>query len=512
MRQPACECATVLLAASCAVFPLAAQVSPPAPPLDLLYAAASNDERSARVALNQLGKQWRDAYTPMIIDMARLLRPAPRSSGVGAGVETAGPPSTAFSPDRETPDATSPSLGESGAEAGPRVTRESLIRSRLIGFLEKHTGKRFDLFLTGWRRWMWTLPDEPHPDYARFKGAVYGRIDPRMRRFFPPDAKSLIRLDEIDWGGVTVNGIPPLYYPKVLRAKEATFLRDGHLVFGVVINGEARAYPKRILAWHEMAIDRVGGTEVTVVYCTLCGTVIPYDSVVAGRLRRFGTSGLLYRSNKLMFDEETMSLWSTLEGTPVVGALVDAGLHLTSHPAVTTTWGEWRTEHPDTTVLSLDTGHTRDYSEGAAYRDYFSHDRLYFQVSRTDTRLKNKTEVLVLQVKPAASGDAQPVAIVAAFLKKTPAFHFEASGRRLLVVTSRAGANRVYALGSHDVVFQSTSPAKELIDTAGRRWKQTESALELQGAEPASLPRYVAQRAFWFGWYAQYPQTLLLGR
>jgi Protein of unknown function (DUF3179) len=77
---------------------------------------------------------------------------------------------------------------------------------------------------------------------------------------------------------------------------------------------------------------------------------------------------------------------------------------MTSHTAVTTTWGEWRAEHPDTTVLSLDTGHERDYSEGAAYRDYFGNDRLYFQVSKMDTRLKNKAEVLVLRIAPAAGG------------------------------------------------------------------------------------------------------------
>lgn len=215
---------------------------------------------------------------------------------------------------------------------------------------------------------MWSRPYEPHPDYARFKGMVYGGgIDPRMQRFFPPNAKSVIRLDEIDWGGVVVNGIPLLRYPKVLAAAEARYLRDGNLVFGVVVNGEARAYPKRVLAWHEMAIDTLGGVEITVVYCTLCGTVIPYDSVVGGRRRGFGTSGLLYRSNKLMFDEDTMSLWSTLEGKPVVGPLVDTGLQMTSHAAVTTTWGEWRAEHPGTTVLSLDTGHKRDYREGAAF-------------------------------------------------------------------------------------------------------------------------------------------------
>lgn len=498
----------VLLVIGIAI-PVAAQVSPPAPPLDLFFKAASADERVARAALDALSKQWRDSYTPMIVDIARLLRPAPPAS-VEGGADVVGSPNDAPDPD----DAGSPELGGAGFEGQPtrRPTREALARSRLIRFLETQTGKRFDVYLNGWRQWMWSLPYAPHPDYAAFKGAVYGQIDPRMQRFFPPQAKSTIRLDEIDWGGVPVNGIPPLRYPKILNAKEATFLRDGHVVFGVVVNGEPRAYPKRILAWHEMAIDRLGGTEITVVYCTLCGTVIPYDSVVDGKLRRFGTSGLLYRSNKLMFDEETMSLWSTLEGKPVVGVLTDTGLQMTSHAAVTTTWGEWRAEHPDTTVLSLDTGHKRDYREGAAYRDYFSNDRLYFQVPTSDTRLKNKAEVLVLTVKAPVGGTAQPVAIVADFLKKTPVFHFDAAGRRLLVVTSKAGANRVYDLRGHDVVFQSRAPSGPLIDTEGRRWAQTEATLMLEGGEDITLPRVVAQRAFWFGWYAQFPETLLLGR
>lgn len=486
------------------------QLATPAPPLELFIAATAADDRVARPAMEALARQWRDSYTPMIIDMARLLRPARRARPPSGGAEFAG--SAGSAPDDGGEDVTQRLGAEVATEFTVGSTPESRIRSRLISFLEARTRKRFDQSLNGWRQWMWSLPYEPHPDYAAFKGLVYGSgVDQRMRRFFPPGVKSLIRLDEIDWGGVVVNGIPPLYYPKVVPAAAAGFLRDNHVVFGVVIEGQARAYPKRILAWHEMAVDRLGDTEVTVVYCTLCGTVIPYDSVVGGTRFRFGTSGLLYRSNKLMFDEDTMSLWSTLEGKPVVGALAGTGLQMTSHPAVTTTWGEWRSEHPDTTVLSLDTGHKRDYSEGAAYRDYFSNDRLYFDVSVKDRRLKNKAEVLVMHVRPAAGGTLEPVAIDVAYLRDTPVFHFEAAGRRLVVVTSRQGANRVYALGGHNVVFESRPSSGVLADTVGRTWQQSEEALTLDDGS-VSLPRYVAQRAFWFGWYAQYPETRLIGR
>ncbi|HJU43875.1 MAG TPA: DUF3179 domain-containing (seleno)protein [Vicinamibacterales bacterium] len=494
---------TLVAAAAAAGHTSLAQVSGP-PPLDLFFAAASADDRAARSAMDRLAVQWRDSYTAMIIDMARQLRPAPRAGSDGDVVPSPNRPG-----DPDDPDGGFPADPFAGAPA-PRVSRESLIRARLLSFLERQTGRRFDPYLRGWREWMWTLPYEPHPDYGRFKGLVYARVDPRMQRFFPPGVKSLIRLDEIDWGGVTVNGIPPLYYPKTVAARDARYLRDSHVVFGIVVGGEARAYPKRILAWHEMAIDNLGGIELTVVYCTLCGTVIPYESVVSGRRIGFGTSGLLYRSNKLMFDEETMSLWNTIEGTPVVGPLADRGLQLTSHPAVTTTWGEWRALHPTTTVLSLETGHQRDYGEGAAYRDYFAHDRLYFQVSKTDRRLKNKAEVLVMRLRPAAGGEAQPVAVSANFLKRTPVFHLEIAGRRLLIVTTRQGANRVYALGQHAVAFPANASTDRLVDTAGRVWRIGEDALASADGSVV-LPRVVAHRAFWFGWFAQYPNTALIG-
>ena len=155
---------------------------------------------------------------------------------------------------------------------------------------------------------------EPHPEYMRFKGLWYGKIDPRLTEFFPTYATSSIRLDEIDWGGVLPNGIPPLEYPRVTQARQATYLDDDDVVFGITVGRRARAYPKRILVWHEMVIDDIGGVNLTIVYCTLCGTVIPYESIAENRYFRFGTSGLVYRSNKLMFDFETKSLWSTVQG------------------------------------------------------------------------------------------------------------------------------------------------------------------------------------------------------
>jgi len=209
-----------------------------------------------------------------------------------------------------------------------------------------------------------------------------------------------------------------------------------------------------------------------------------------------------------MFDEETRSLWSTFEGKPVIGRLAGSDLELRSQAVVTTTWGEWRREHPDTVVLSLDTGYGRDYSEGAAYREYFGTDRLMFGVPTIDRRLRNKAEVLVMRVTP-SSGEPRrvPVAISVELLKKQRVFHADV-GRPLVVVTSRNGANRVYDAGAFG--FKPGTSDDRLVDQSGRIWRVTENALEPETSGLEKRPRVAAQRAFWFGWQAQFPETLLI--
>ena len=455
---------TLLVLGTAAVPSSAQQAGQDDPDIQLFFQATAQDGRLAEDALRQIGAQWQVGYAGIIWDLARFVRPP-----------------------------------------GPQIFQFF----RLVDFLQHQTGQQFGADLARWHDWIWDQPYNPHPDYALFKGLLYSQIDPRFEAFFPRGAESIIRLDEIAWGGVAVNGIPPLEYPTRLDADAADYLSDDHIVFGIAIEDEARAYPKRILAWHEMALDSLGGVELTIVYCTLCGTVIPFESTADGRHLTFGTSGLLYRSNKLMFDHETGSLWNTFEGVPVVGSLVGSGVRLTPHAVVTTTWGEWRSRHPATTVLSLDTGYRRDYSEGAAYRGYFSTDELMFQVSETDDRLKNKEEVLVMRLDdPTIAGKRRPLAITVRFLSNNRVFHHRFAGRSLVVVTSEHGANRVY--DAQDIRFARHVDAQRVTDEAGRSWRVTEEGLMLESDSNVLRVRVPAQRAFWFGWYAQFPDTELI--
>lgn len=385
------------------------------------------------------------------------------------------------------------------------VPRSNYILQRTIDLLTRKTGQGFGSNLNDWYFWLWNQPEKSLPYYADFKADLYEQIDPRFAKYFRARQSSArIRLDEVRWGGVLQDGIPPLRDPEMIPASQATYLEDGNIIFGIEINGDVRAYPKRILAWHEMFTDTIGGIDIAGVYCTLCGTIIPYKTSSGGVDYKLGTSGFLYRSNKLMYDQATQSLWSTVRGEPVIGPLVDQGIALEHLSMVTTTWAEWLRRHPDTTVLSLNTGHRRDYGEGVAYQSYFAGDQLMFNTPFEDNRLKNKQEVLAL-IFPALP--EEQLAIDTQFLNKTPLYKDRIGQQKIVVLTDTTGANRVY--DPQDVNFVSYDQDSTVVDSQGNEWLVKEEKL-VSADQQTSLPRLPQRRAFWFGWQAAFPDTRLV--
>ena len=174
-------------------------------------------------------------------------------------------------------------------------------------------------------------------------------------------------------------------------------------MIGLVQGGRARAYPLAILVWHELVNDTLGGRPVLVSYCPLCGTGIVFDRRIAGRTRRFGVSGLLYRSDLLLYDRETESLWSQISAEAVTGPA--RGSRLRPVRSRITTWGAWRSEHPGTDVLSLETGHRRPYGR-APYGDYARSEKLRFPAPR-DARYHPKMPTAGLRL-PGGPARAYP--------------------------------------------------------------------------------------------------------
>ena len=191
-------------------------------------------------------------------------------------------------------------------------------------------------------------------------------------------SNSSISIDKILSGGPGKDGIPAIDSPIFVTQEKADFIKDTDRVLALELNGVAKAYPINILNWHEIVNDKIGDQSFVVTYCPLCGTGAVFSADVKGKHSRFGVSGLLYNSDVLLYDEHTESLFSQILSKAISGPLV--GESLTPLVSTHTTWGKWKELHPDTQLLSTNTGYSRDYTKNP-YGDYGSSRVLYFPVS-----------------------------------------------------------------------------------------------------------------------------------
>lgn len=347
-----------------------------------------------------------------------------------------------------------------------------------------------------WMLWQQAHPEvKPHPSFERVKLDLLFSVDPGFSRFLPLTPNAGIHLEEVVWGGVAAaDGIPALTSPKLVAAEEADYLIPGEPVFGIAINGDARAYPLRILDWHEMLNDVVGGVPVSLAYCTLCGAGILFDGRVEGldKPLTFGSSGLLYRSNKLMYDTATDSLWNQFTGRPVSGRLAGSDIVLKMLPVVIAPWRDWLARHPETRVLSLDTGHVRDYTPGAPYGHYFASPRLMFPALVPDDGRPLKDRVF--GVRTAGSAKAWPLEDFRAM----PVIN-DTIGLTDVVVVGDAVGGTARAYRRDGRTF-APGPAADRLLAGGEAWEVTEEALVGPGGD--RLPRLAGHVAFRFAWTA----------
>ena len=224
---------------------------------------------------------------------------------------------------------------------------------------------------------------------------------------------------------------------------------------------EAKAYPIKILNWHELVNDTIDDRSILVSYCPLCGTGIAFDPVVNGKKHTFGVSGLLYNSDVLMYDHQTESLWSQIKQEAVTGELT--GTPLKPIFMVHTTWENWRKEHPKTRVLSTDTGYFRNYSRDP-YAGYDRSPDVMFSVAKRDDRFHPKEWVLGIEVK----GKAKAYAF-SELAKQSSVFKDSLNGKKL------------------QIHYQEDSRTAFITDEKGN-----------------PIPSITA---FWFAWYAFHPET-----
>ena len=506
--------------------------------------------------------------------------------------------------------------------------RSQQLSEAVIGTLNRLTGENM-----GWQayfEWAGANDIALPPYYDEFKGqALSTFVDPEFTRFFQPGviATAAINMIEPVWGGVSVDGIPSLVNARQISPAEArdegfqfvdfcrlddcSYPASDELVFGLSFDGDSRAYPLRLLNWHEMFNDVIGsaplyaqpdgeevcdfraptefealarsgedwiritgrsagcpragwlpadavawinpettildlpdlaageealavgragqvpGRPVMLAYCTLCGAGVLYDVKIpdlsytgldgdrvnlGDTVLEFGSTGMLMRSNKLMYDRKTDTVWNAITGEPAFGPLAASGIVLDILPVVVTDWASWQDAHPDTSVLSLDTGFLRNYTNGAAYSDYFNSTNLMFPSWQQDTSLiQNKDMVFGLRL--GGHTKAYPLATII----PERIINDTVGGKDLVIIADSTpdrdffepGGAAVRAYDSSGLLFTAGDDPETLLSEDGRSWQMSEAALI--AADGEERRRYGGHLAFWFGWFGFYPDTEVYG-
>jgi hypothetical protein len=340
-------------------------------------------------------------------------------------------------------------------------------------------------------------------------------------------AQCIIPESQIISGGVGRDGIPALTTPEVVSAQEGdSFLLPPDMILGVVVNGEARAYPHGILWWHEIINDVLGGKPITVSYCPLTGSGLVYDPAINGQQLNFGVSGLLFDNNLVLFDRQTDTLWSQMRVEGICGA--QRGTVPKLLPIVQSTWAAWKSLHPNTTVVSFNTGFSRNYNR-YPYGDYdqLDNNQLLFPHSFIDPRLPMKE--VVLGIKDEGVARAYPMSHLDKIGTRA-AVNDNIKGRRVLVVYDRASLMALAyerklkdptlpetqekggRLLTFDIVEGGAFPFKLKDRETGTLWSLTGAALEgpLAGAQLDPIADSYA--AFWFAWASFNQNTQIYSR
>jgi hypothetical protein len=312
----------------------------------------------------------------------------------------------------------------------------------------------------------------------------------------------LIPSSQLVNGGPGRDGIPALNRPATVSAAGGDqFLTPDALVVGVSLGGQARAYPHNVLWWHEIVNDELGGWPITVSYCPLTGSGMGYDPVIGGQTLDFGVSGLLFDNNLVLFDRATESLWSQMKTQGVCGRF--SGTPSPLIPLTQSTWAGWKALHPETTVVSFDTGFSRNYNQYPyGTYDQLGDNSLLFPQSFIDSRRPMKE--LVLGITQGGTARAYPYGS----LGERAAVNDMVGGRPVLVVFDRATEMAV----AFDREVAGRPLSFEAVDATGfpfrLRDRETGTLWDLTGAALSGphagsrMSRVAAYSAMWFAWAA----------
>ncbi|MDZ7701181.1 MAG: DUF3179 domain-containing (seleno)protein [Halobacteriales archaeon] len=355
-----------------------------------------------------------------------------------------------------------------------------------------------------WESWYSQQSIEPPEGFADWKRRLFKSYLPPVGGLLDAEPMS-VPLRELRWGNTDRSFLAALNAPPFVGADEAAaYLDDGHLVFGFEVDAQAYAVPRWILFPHEMANLELGGRPLALSYCTLCNAPILYDRTVDGRTLTFGNTGMLWRGNKVMYDEETESLWSQHRGDALAGEHLQADATLDVLPVTQADWADWRADHPETLVVDLDTGYDLDYRHYDGNIGFFEHywtreDIVQPGVERAEGALAEKASVYGVTGAEPGSIRIYPVEAVG---ERGP-FGDTIDGTDVVVLLDGTGDVAVYEAPPLPVEYDGD----RLVDADGTAWTITRSALEADGARRERVP---GRHGLWFAFRTQYPDATVV--
>lgn len=274
---------------------------------------------------------------------------------------------------------------------------------------------------------------------------------------------ALVPAELIIAGGPQKDGIPAIDKPNFVAPGEADYLASSDRVLGINYQGIVKAYPIKILNFHEIVNDDFNGQAIAITFCPLCGSGIAYSAKINGKKYSFGVSGLLYNSDVLLYDRQTASLWSQMMNKAISGPL--KGQRLQTIAMSHTTWQDWQQRHPDSLVLSTNTGYRRDYTTNP-YRGYELDRKIWFPIVAKNNNHHPKALIIGIEIDGKFKG--------------YPFSELE-----------QLGTDLKDNFAGHDLIIRFN------------RQHQSANISDRQGNE---LPTVTT---FWFAWYAFHPQGLV---
>ncbi|WP_406660167.1 DUF3179 domain-containing protein [Methanolobus sp. ZRKC3] len=275
--------------------------------------------------------------------------------------------------------------------------------------------------------------------------------------------KYLIHPSKLRSGGPPMDGIPSIDNPKYVSVEQADeWIEDNELVLALSYKNSIRVYPLQILVWHEIVNDFIEGDPILITYCPLCGSGIAYERTLDNETVEFGTTGKLYNSNLVMYDRRTNSYWTQIDGLAIVGELT--GTELKAISIDTVVWRDWKKAHPESEVLSQDTGFSRRYGTDP-YGSYYEDSYLFFPVETEDNRVHPKTVIFGIEA------DGVFKAYRESDLLETDTIEDVVNGVNITVQRDDVGIVKITNLDTDEEI--------------------------------------VKERDFWFAWYAFHPETEL---